>query len=86
MNRHATLASRSDPHRAMPSSAAQRLDQAHAALASLREEERRLERLGLEQALRACRERLRYWQFLSALFSLPPTPSRARSLRARGGH
>lgn len=85
MNRHAVLTSRSDPHRAMPDTAGLRLDQAHAALASLREEERRLERLGLEEALRGCREQLRYWEFLSALFSLPASP-RIRALRTHGSH
>ena len=85
MNRHVALTSRSDLHRAMPPTAALRLDQAHAALASLREEERRLERLGLEEALRGCREQLRYWEFLSALFSLPTAP-RTRALRTLGSH
>ena len=83
MNRQVALTSRSDLRRAMPPTAALRLDQAHAALASLREEERRLERLGLGEALRGCREQLRYWEFLSALFSLPAVP-RTRALRALG--
>jgi hypothetical protein len=85
MNRHAALTPRSDLRRAMPPTNALRADQAHAALASLREEERRLERLGLEQALRHCREQLRYWEFLSALFVLPPAP-RSRARRAHGSH
>jgi hypothetical protein len=72
MSRHATITSRSDTDRPMPLSRARRLDEAHAALASLREEERRLERLGLEGALRGCREQLRYWEFLAALFALEP--------------
>jgi hypothetical protein len=75
MSRHAAATFRSDPDRPMPASRAQRLDEAHAALASLREEERRLERLGLEGALRGCREQLRYWEFLTALFELEPAPS-----------
>jgi len=85
VNRHVALTPRSDLHRAMPSTAGLRLDQAHAALASLREEERRLERLGLEVALRNCREQLRYWEFLSALFSLPAAP-RTHALRTLGSH
>jgi hypothetical protein len=85
MNRHVALTSRSGLHRAMPPTAALRLDQAHAVLASLREEERRLERLGLEEALRGCREQLRYWEFLSALFSLPAAP-RTHALRTLGSH
>jgi hypothetical protein len=85
MNRHVALTSRSDLHGAMPPTAGQRFDQAHAALASLREEERRLKRLGLEEALCGCREQLRYWEFLSALFSLPVAP-RTRALRTHGSH
>lgn len=72
MSRHAAVTSRSDTHRPMPDTRLARLDEAHAALASLREEERRLERLGLEGALRGCREQLRYWEFLAALFALEP--------------
>jgi len=85
MNRHAALTSRSDLRRAMPPSAVRRLDEAHAALASLRAEERRLERLGLTGAVRRCRAQLRYWEFLAALFSLQvAAPDRARP--ARGTH
>ena len=83
MNRHAALTPRADVNRAMPSTTALRVDQASAALASLREEERRLERLGLEEALRRCREQMRYWEFLSALFALPAA-SRARVSRPHG--
>ena len=85
MNRHAALTPRSDLQRALPPTAAQRFDEARAALASLREEERRLERLGLTVALRRCREQLRYWEFLSALFSLPAAP-RPRAPRTHGSH
>jgi hypothetical protein len=83
MNRHAAITSRADLHRAMPPTTAQRSDEAHAALASLREEERRLERLGLGGALARCREQLRYWEFLSTLFSLPPVP-RSHARRVQG--
>ena len=85
MNRHAAITPRSDLRRAIPSTTAVRIDEAHAALASLHEEERRLERLGLEEALCRCREQLRYWEFLSALFSLPATP-RLRVPRTHGSH
>jgi hypothetical protein len=85
MSRHAVLTSRSDLQRTLPPTAAQRFDEAHAALESLREEERRLERLGLTAALRRCREQLRYWEFLSALFSLPAAP-RSRVPRTHGSH
>ena len=83
MNRRAALTPRSDLRRAIPSTTALRIDQACAALASLREEERRLERLGLDEALRRCREQLRYWEFLSALFALPAAP-RSRVSGTRG--
>jgi hypothetical protein len=83
VNRHPAFTPRSDLHRAIPSTPALRIDQAHAALASLREEERRLERLGLDRALRRCREQLRYWEFLSALFALPVAP-RSRVPRTQG--
>ena len=76
MIRHAAFTSQSDLNRALPTSSALRLDQAHAALVSLRGEERRLERLGLDDALRRCREQLRYWEFLSALFTLQAVPPR----------
>jgi hypothetical protein len=85
VNRHIALTSRSDLRRAIPPTAALRIDQAHAALASLREEERRLERLGLDEALCRCREQLRYWEFLSVLFTLPAAP-RYRAPRAHGSH
>ena len=85
MNRHAAVTPRSDLRRALPPTAALRLDEAHAALASLREEERRLKRLGLDEALRRCREQLRYWEFLSALFALPAA-SRYRVRRTHGSH
>jgi hypothetical protein len=39
--------------------------------------------MGLEVALRRCREQLRYWEFLSALFSLPAEP-RSRVPRTQG--
>jgi hypothetical protein len=79
VSRPPAFTSSSDLHRVMPASAASRLDGAHAALASLREEERRLERLGLLEPLRRCREQLRYWEFLAAIFSLQGmSPKHAR--------
>lgn len=86
MSRHAAVTPRSDPNRPMPASRARRLDEAHAALASLREEERRLERLGLDGALRGCREQLRYWEFLAALFALEPLSPRHGAARVDRVH
>ena len=59
-----------DPRREMPEGVGSRRDRIDAALASLAGEALRLERLGLEEALRRCREQWRYWNFLRALFSL----------------
>ncbi len=61
-----------DCGRPMPAVPAQRLDTARAALAALRHEQRRLERLGLELPLARCREQVRYWEFIAGLLALPP--------------
>ena len=58
-----------DPALEIPTGSGARHDRIHVALASLRNEERRLERLGLETPLVRCRAQRRYWEFLSALFS-----------------
>jgi hypothetical protein len=60
----------SDPHRAMPASAPARLDMAEAAVVSLRAEQRRLERLGLEWPLARAARELRYWRFVRALCTI----------------
>jgi len=69
---HEPLTRSSDPSRTMPAGSGGRLDQAHAALASLDHERRRLERLGLEMPLARCHEQIRYWRFVAALVALPP--------------
>jgi hypothetical protein len=70
----------SDPRREMPSGHAPRTDRIEAALASLAEEQRRLERMGLELPLARCHEQRRYWTFLRALFSMEsPHPPRTGS-------
>ena len=61
-----------DFHGTSPSDRGSRLDQAHAAVTALREERRRLERLGFEMPLARCHERLRYWEFVAGMLSLPP--------------
>jgi hypothetical protein len=69
-----------DPSRPMPGGHAARLDRIEIATASLRAELARLERLGLEPATSLCREQLRYWEFLNALFSIAadvPCPGEA---------
>lgn len=64
MNTFQPLTASSDPHRAMPVSNGARLDAAARAVASLREEQRRLERLGFELPLARCHQQLRYWEFV----------------------
>ena len=61
-----------DRHRGMPAHLGSRFDEAAATVASLQEEGRRLERLGLETPLARCHEQLRYWEFVKAMLSLPP--------------
>jgi len=61
----------SDCARPMPDSLAARQDAIAAAVRSLREERRRLERLGLERPLARCHHETRYWSFLAAMFALP---------------
>ncbi len=82
MNRTHSFSPAADLRHALPPSPAGRFDHAQAALSALREEERRLARLGLDEPLRRCREQLRYWQFLAALFSLQAVP-RGRGRRTR---
>ena len=61
-----------DATRVMPASAIARFDAACIAVASLREEQRRLQRIGFELPLARCHEQLRYWNFVHAVCSLAP--------------
>lgn len=83
MNVPRAVTASSDPERTMPRSETARLDAIHRALASLREEQRRLEHLGLEVPLARCLQQRRYWEFLEALFSVS-TSSRPAGVRPRG--
>lgn len=65
------MSARAMIERPMPEGAAARLDAARSTLASLRDEERRLERLGLETPLARCHDQVRYWRFVAGLLSLP---------------
>jgi hypothetical protein len=76
-----TVTSSSDTAQQIPVSASARLDRIEAAIVSLRKEERRLSRLGLEIPLRRCREQRRYWEFLRTLLSLEPSRHRVRLAR-----
>jgi hypothetical protein len=66
------LTASADAARSMPASAGARLDAASAAVASLRQEQRRLQRMGLETPLARCHQQLRYWSFVRALCALAP--------------
>lgn len=59
----------SDPRLAMPDTPVARHDQVRAAIASLTDEQRRLERLGFELPLARCHDQLRYWRFLDGLLA-----------------
>ncbi len=67
MSPSASLTVASDRDREMPDPVAARLDRVRSALASLRDEERRLERLGFERPLARCHEERRYWRFLEGI-------------------
>ena len=66
---NAPLTRASDPRRELPTSNAARRDVIAAAIDSLKEEQRRLERIGFELPLARCADQLRYWQFLSGLYA-----------------
>ena len=72
MSLYAPLTSGADATRVMPESATARLDAAGIAVASLRDEQRRLQRIGLELPLARCHDQLRYWNFVHAVCSLAP--------------
>ena len=69
MKRHPPLTASADLKQEIPGTDAARSDRIQIALATLRQEQARLERLGFERPLARCRESLRYWQFLEAVFS-----------------
>jgi hypothetical protein len=77
----APLTASADPGREMPSGEGSRRDRIDGALASLAGEAQRLERLGLAEPLERCREQLRFWSFLRALFSLSDAAPARRPLR-----
>ena len=72
MRNFGALTAAADTARPSPAAAAPRLDAAHSALVSLRDEQRRLERLGFETPLARCHQQLRFWSFVSAVCSLEP--------------
>jgi len=56
--------------RALPQTGASRLDVAAATLGALLDEQRRLERLGLELPLARCHRQVRYWGFVARLLAI----------------
>lgn len=72
MKSFAPLTRAADPAAEMPVHPGARLDAANAAVASLRDERRRLGRLGFETPLARCDRQLRFWTFVSAVCALDP--------------
>lgn len=72
----------SDVRRAIPAHKGARLDRIDIAIRSLRAELSRLDRLGLAAATARCRQQLRYWEFLKAVFSLDPAALTGRNRAA----
>jgi hypothetical protein len=81
MTPHRSLVPSAETSAAIPNHAGARIDRLEAAIRSLKQEARRLERLGLEHALLECRTQLRYWQFLKALFTLEAPVRSSRGIR-----
>lgn len=75
MTNFGSLTAAADTARAIPTGIGARQDAAHAAIVSLRDEQRRLERLGFETPLARCHQQLRFWSFVSAVCSLEPGKS-----------
>ena len=59
-----------DPRRRMPEGPSARRHAADAAVRSLADEQRRLERMGLEWPLARAGQQLRYWRFVRALCAI----------------
>lgn len=83
MSDRAPVTVAADRGRAIPDAPGARADRIAAALASLGEEQRRLERLGFEDPLRRCHQERRYWAFLAALFHMSDAPPVSRPRGAR---
>ncbi len=75
------LTASADPRREIPSGEGSRRDRIDVAIASLAGEALRLERLGLAEPLERCREQLRFWSLLRALFSLSDAAPARRPFR-----
>jgi len=76
--RPSTLPRTADPGRPMPEHPGARRDEIAAALRTLADESRRLERLGLRAALERCHEARRYWRFLDAMHAMAAAAPRGR--------
>jgi len=79
--RKSTLPRTADPDRPMPAHSGARRDEITAALRTLADESRRLERLGLAAALERCRVTRRYWRFLDAVHAMAAATPRGRGER-----
>jgi hypothetical protein len=87
VTRRRTTVPSADTAREIPAQSGARFDRIAAAAAALRDEERRLDRLGLADAADRCRRQLRYWEFLHALFTIaePEGPRWSSGARGRTG-
>ena len=70
MSRTPALTPSAERSRPIPTAAIERGFEIEAAVATLRSEELRLERIGLEWPLARCREQRRYWEFVGALHAI----------------
>ena len=68
--RPAALPAAADPHRSVPAHPGARHDAIESALRTLGEEDRRLQRMGLDHARERCREVRRFWGFVGALYEI----------------
>jgi hypothetical protein len=70
VNRTPAVTPAAELSRSIPAAAIERGFEIDAAVATLRGEERRLQRIGLEWPLARCREQRRYWEFVGALHAM----------------
>lgn len=68
----APVTPQSDRALPMPAAPGARRDAIDAALRSLKDERRRLERIGFELPLARCHEETRYWSFIQAMCAMTP--------------
>ncbi len=78
-DRNVWLTPSADPAREISRSASERQWQIEAALASLNQEQARLDRLGFEVPLARCHQQRRFWEFVRALDGMGVTGTAGNS-------